>query len=468
MTHTATLATPADSGDAAGSSFADAIAAAGGPVAALRAATFPPMSFLQWEQTNWQPEQYLWRDSAAFLDQSHHMVDLFVEGPDALRLFSDLGVNSFANFVPGKAKQFVAAAPDGNLIGDAILFHLDDGTFDLVGLPTSLAWVLFNIETGDYDVSHTWDDNSWVRRGSPRLYRYEVQGPAADDIVRSAIDGELPALRFFQMGSVSIAGRRVGTLKHGMAGAAGFEFWGPWEDADAVRDALFAAGAPHGMGPVGYRAYTTLTLESAWISLPVPAVYDAPELQAYREWLPAGHLGSLAGSFDSGAIGDYYVTPYDIGYGKVVKFDHDFIGRDALERIAERPAMRKVTFAWNGDDVADIYRSQFVDDGRPPARLVDAPKSRAARFTYDAVAAADGSHAGISLDTGFIGPDRAVLSIGMVDEANAAPGTEVAITWGEPAGSTRPHLPPHRQATIRATVLPAPYSEYARTRYRDA
>ncbi|GGA64759.1 glycine cleavage system protein T [Pseudoclavibacter endophyticus] len=464
MTHT-TPSTPADLGAAAGS-VADVIAAAGNPVTALRGAPFPAMSFLQWEQTNWQHEQYLWRETAAFLDQSHHMVDLFVEGPDALRLFSELGVNSFANFGPGKAKQFVAAAPDGHLIGDAILFHLENGTFDLVGLPTCLAWVLYNIETGDYDVTHTWDDNSWVRRGSPRLYRYEVQGPAADDIVRCAIDGELPALRFFQMGSVSIAGRRVGTLKHGMAGAAGFEFWGPWADAEAVRDALTEAGEPFGMGRVGYRAYTTLTLESAWISLPVPAVYDLPALQGYREWLPAGHLGSLAGSFESDSISDYYVTPYDIGYGKVVRFDHDFVGRDALERIAERPGLRKVTFAWNGDDVADIYRSQFTDDGRLPARFVDVPKSRAARFTYDTVTGPDGAPAGFSLDTGFLGPDRRVLSIGMVDEAHAGTGTQVTITWGEPEGSTRPHLPAHRQTTVRATVLPAPYSDYARTQYR--
>ena len=35
----------------------------------------------------------------------------------------------------------------------------------------------------------------------------------------------------------------------------------------------------------------------------------------------------------SNNIEDYYMTPYELGYGPFVKFDHDFIGREALEKI---------------------------------------------------------------------------------------------------------------------------------------
>ncbi len=441
------------------------IRAAGGPVAALRREPFPAMTFLPWEFSNWHDEQRLWREAAAFLDQSHHMVDLIVRGPDAVRLFSEFGVNDLTTLTPGRAKQFVAVAPNGKLIADAILFHLEPGVYDLVGLPTALKWIQFQIETGDYDVEYLWDDNSWLRQGAPQYYRYEIQGPAALDVVTGALDDALPELRFFQMAQATIAGRTVWLLRHGMAGQAGFEIFGPWADGEAVRDAIFASGAPHGLARVGYRAYTTLTLESAWIALPVPAIYDAPELEAYREWLPAGHLGSLAGSFVSPDIRDYYVTPYDIGYGKVVSFDHDFVGRDALRALADDPSKVRVTLQWNGDDVADIFRSQFVQDGRLPPRLIDLPKSRAARFQYDTVLAGGGP-VGFSLDTGFLEPDRAVLSLAIVDAASAEPGTEVTVRWGEPEGSTRPHIPPHRQVDVRATVLPAPYSAYARSAYR--
>jgi len=439
-------------------------------VAALRREPFPPMTFLPMEFSNWQLEQRSWRDAAAFLDQSHHMVDLFVDGPDALKLFSDLGVNSFANFTPGKAKQFVAVAADGNLISDAILFHLADGGFDLVGLPIAARWVQFHAETGGYDVTLEWDDNSFLRKGAPKLYRYEVQGPAALDVVNASVDEPIADLRFFQMGEFVIAGRRVQVLKHGMAGASGFEFFGPWEDGEAVRDALFRGGEQFGLRRVGYRAYSTLTLESAWISLPVAAIYTGEAEKTYREWLPAaGNLGSLAGSFDSQDIRDYYVSPADIGYGKVVRFDHDFYGRDALEARQGEESKTKVTLSWNGDDVADIFREQFAGPGDVlPPRLMTLPKDRAARYTYDAVLGADGGNVGFSLDTGYLGPDRRVLSLAMVDAAHAEPGTEVLVKWGEPEGSTRPDLVPHRQVEIRATVLPAPYSDYARDTYRKA
>src|SRR3972149_4447247 len=154
------------------------------------------------------------------------------------------------------------------------------------------------------------------------------------------------------MGYINIAGRRVRALRHGMAGAPGLEVWGPYADNDEIRAAILEAGAEFGMVPVGARAYSTNTLESGWIPSPLPAVYTGEKMKAYREWLPApGHeaTGSLAGSFYSSNIEDYYMTPYAMGYGPFIKFDHDFIGREALERMAREPQRKKGTFAWNGE-----------------------------------------------------------------------------------------------------------------------
>ena len=63
--------------------------------------------------------------------------------------------------------------------------------------------------------------------------------------------------------------------------------------------------------------------------------YSGEKMKAFRQWLPANSfegMASLGGSFYSNNIEDYYLTPYDLGYGSVVKFDHDFIGREALVR----------------------------------------------------------------------------------------------------------------------------------------
>ncbi|MFE8266138.1 hypothetical protein RKR90_23305, partial [Salmonella enterica subsp. enterica serovar Typhimurium] len=80
------------------------------------------------------------------------MTDLYIEGPDVKRLLSDLGINSFEGFTKDKAKQFVACNPDGYVIGDAVLFGLEDDRVSLVGRPTAHNWVQYHAESGNYDV----------------------------------------------------------------------------------------------------------------------------------------------------------------------------------------------------------------------------------------------------------------------------------------------------------------------------
>ena len=87
------------------------------------------------------------------------MTDLYVEGPDALKVFSDLGVNSFKNFKVNQAKQFVACNHDGYVIGDAILFYLDENKFNLVGRPPAANWVQY--QRGDRRLQgHSRDETS--------------------------------------------------------------------------------------------------------------------------------------------------------------------------------------------------------------------------------------------------------------------------------------------------------------------
>src|ERR1700751_1308010 len=63
------------------------------------------------EFTNWRREQRAWRETAVLFDQSHHMVNLFFRGPDALKLVEETGINSVANFSVNMAKQFVPCTP---------------------------------------------------------------------------------------------------------------------------------------------------------------------------------------------------------------------------------------------------------------------------------------------------------------------------------------------------------------------
>ena len=255
-----------------------------------------------------------------------------------------------------KAKQFVACNHDGYVIGDGILFFLDENRVSLVGRPSAHNWVQYHAETGDYDVTFERDERTAANpTGKRKIYRFQVQGPTAMEMLEKATGGPLPEIKFFNMGEITIAGHEVRALHHGMSGVPGLELFGPWDEAEDVRAAIVEAGEEFGLRQVGSRVYATNTLESGWIPCPLPAVFTGDEMKAYREWLPADGYeatGSLGGSFYSDDIADYYLTPHDLGYWPFVKFDHDFVGREALEAMGDEPKRRKVTLAWNGEDVA--------------------------------------------------------------------------------------------------------------------
>ena len=180
------------------------------------------------EFTNWRDEQQAWQHTCVLFNQSYHMADLAVEGPDALRLLSHLGVNTFDNFAVDKAKQFVPCTPDGYVIGDVILFHLAEQEFNLVGRAPVLNWVSYHAETGGYDVSVELDQRSALRSdGRRKSYRFQVQGPNAMQVIEKVLGQAPPELKFFNLSGVEIAGVQVRALRHGMAGQPGWELFGP-------------------------------------------------------------------------------------------------------------------------------------------------------------------------------------------------------------------------------------------------
>jgi glycine cleavage system aminomethyltransferase T len=439
------------------------------PVEMLRNSQIGPYAFpvVRSEFTNWRDEQRAWRETCALFDQSHHMTDLYVEGPDALKVFSDLGINSFKNFRVDQAKQFVACSPDGYVIGDAILFYLGENSFNLVGRPPAHNWVQYHVETGGYKAKAHRDERSAVNKGQRKVFRYQVQGPHAVRVMEKVTKKVAPDIRFFNMDVFTIADCKVRALRHGMVGQPGWELFGPWEHGEAVRNAIVEAGQEFGIRQVGSRAYPTSCLESGWIPSPLPAVYTGESMKGYRQWLSDTSyeaMASLGGSFYSENIRDYYLTPYDLGYGPFVKFDHDFIGRAAVEKMAENPARKKVTLVWNGDDVARAQRS--LHEGGTPVKFIDLPLANYATLPYDKVVK-DGKAVGISTYTGYTFNERAMVSLAMMDNAYSEPGVSVTVVWGEENGGTsKPTVERHVQTEIRATVAPAPISDVARTSYR--
>jgi vanillate/3-O-methylgallate O-demethylase len=449
----------------------DLIQSAGNPVNMLRnsqigAYVYPVVPS---EYSNWRDEQRAWRETAVLFDQSHHMANVYVEGPDALKMLSHLATNSFAKFPVNRAKQFAPCSYDGFVIGDGILFHLQEYRLAFVGRAPVANWVQFHGETGGYNVKIEKDDRSPSNPKGKAVvrscYRYQIQGPNAPQILEKLNGGPLPEIKFFNMDAINIGGRKVRALRHGMAGAPGLEVWGPYEEREDVRAEIVKAGRDLGLVEVGARAYATNTLESGWIPSPLPAVYTGEKMKPYRQWLPASGYegtGSLGGSFESNNIEDYYMSPYALGYGPFVKFDHDFIGREALEKMADKPHRKKVTFAWNAEDVLKVIASMFEHGDM--YKYIDLPLSNYASASYDKVTH-HGKTVGFSMFGGYSYNERSMLSLGVVDP-EVEIGTEVGLVWGEPGGgSKKTTVERHKQIEIRAVVSPVPYSKVARETY---
>src|SRR5690349_198807 len=208
-------------------SLEDVLQTVGSPVKLLRNSQIGPYAFpvVRPEFTNWRDEQRAWKESCALFDQSHHMTDLYVEGPDALKLFSDLGVNSFKNFKVNQGKQFVACNHNGFVIGDAILFYLSENRFNLVGRPPAANWVQYNLETGGYNAKAERDERSAANEGRRKTYRYQIQGPHALKTMEKVTGKPAPEIKFFSMDVFKVAGHDVQALRHGMVGRPGWELF---------------------------------------------------------------------------------------------------------------------------------------------------------------------------------------------------------------------------------------------------
>jgi vanillate/3-O-methylgallate O-demethylase len=423
------------------------------------------------DETNWRDEQRAWRETAILFNQSFHMPELFVRGKDAFRLLNYVGINSFENFDPGRAKSLLGCSPDGHVIGECILHRHAADEFELTSGQYLQNWVQFVAETGGFEVTVERDPAMWDNPTRRRAnFRFQLDGPAAAAIFAETVEGAVPEIPFFRTARVKIAGKFVFVLRHGMAGHNGVELSGAFDDGAAVRAALLAAGKKHGLLSGGTRAYFSTNGEEGWLPYPLSGIYVSEELRAFREWLSIESWeakAQLGGSFVSTDIRDYYVTPWDLNLARLMKFDHEFVGREALEKRAKGPHRTKVTLVWDNDDVGRINGSMYGSD--LPYKYIDMPTAHYSFQHADEVRDKNGRLIGLSMWCGYSANERRMLSLAVINEADARIGGEVSIVWGEPNGGTRkPHVERHRQTEVRATIGPAPYGAAMREQLHRA
>ncbi len=428
------------------------------------------------EYSNWRDEQRAWRDSAVLFDQTHHMDELIVEGPDAAAFLAHVGINSFSNFDLNRAKHFVPVTPAGHVIGDMIIFRELEDKFVLVGRAPTANWVKFQAAVGTWKVRLIHDPRSNSRPDGKAIYRthyrFQIQGPDADKIFTAINGGPVPDIKFFHVDWINVGSKRVQALRHGMAGAPGLEIWGPYVDKDYIQSTILEAARKVGVDlrQVGSRAYSTNTLESGWIPSPLPGIYTGDGmLKDYRDWLGADSYeaaGSIGGSQVSDNIEDYYVNPFELGYDFYIGWKKDdFIGKAALEKMRGAKNRKKVTFEWNAEDVVNVISSAFRP-GEDHYKWIDFPQPNYASSSADLILK-DGKQVGMSMFNGYSYNERCMLSLGVVD-ADVQEGDVLTLVWGEPESTQKTSAEKHKQAQIRVRVSPTPYAREARENYADS
>ena len=306
-------------------------------------------------------------------------------------------------------------------------------------------------------------------RRPPPVLPLPAAGPERDADHREARSARLPPdLKFFNTTTLTIAGktRRRPAPRHGRPAGLGA--------LRAVerrgRRARGAARRRRGVRPpaVGRTGVLVEHASSrAGSRRRFPPCTPATSLKEYREWLPAtGYEGtaSVGGSLDSPDIEDFYFTPWDLGYGGYVKFDHDFIGREALEGMADDDASpeghararRRGRDAHDRDDVPEGGPGEV--HGLARRGLRDAPVRPGHRRRRD----------GRRVDL-----DRLQLERGQdADPRGARLRARGAGHRGHASSGARrtaaprkPTVEPHVQTEIRAVVSPVPYVETVRKSY---
>ncbi|MDV6011287.1 glycine cleavage system aminomethyltransferase GcvT [Haloechinothrix sp. LS1_15] len=246
-------------------------------------------------------EHHAVRQAAGLFDLSH-MAEIEVRGPQAADMLDYAFVGNLANVKVGRARYSMLCNTAGGVLDDLVTYRLADDRYLVVANAANAEVVTTALteRAASFDVA--------VAGRSTEYALLAVQGPAAAEIVRAVSDADLDSLRYYASMDATVAGTDLLLARTGYTGEDGFELYCAPGEAPALWRALTDAGQQHGLLPAGLACRDTLRLEAG--------------MPLYGNELSE------------------YITPFDAGLGRLVKFDKpsDFVGRDALAARAEAEA----------------------------------------------------------------------------------------------------------------------------------
>lgn len=409
----------------------------------------------------WEVETMSWKKTAYLnTSLSIFMPAVRVEGPDAEKLLSHVLVNDCSTWKVGRGRHVISCSPRGNLLADGVGVRLADDCFEVYALDNVLLSV---INSGKYDVKPfhpTYDPET-------SDFVFQIAGPRSLEIVENSIKEDIHDLKFMGFTGAKIAGHDVRVIRMGMGGTLSYEIHGKSKDMDDVYDVVMSVGEKYGMERLGEMAYMSNHTENGFPQMSWHFIADPIQTDEYSNEGAVDYSGTLAtpagklhGSLASEGIEAYLLNPYETGWGKQVKFNHDFIGKEALEKISQSKHRVVTTLVWNHEDIHKILDT-FLDDEEGVSNFMYFPQNfveNCGGNLQDKVLNDKGELIGKSTGRLYTEFYKEVISMAFIDPDYNEIGKELTVVWGDPD---------RRQVPVRATVARYPYLDLAKNKDFD-
>lgn len=366
-----------------------------------------------------------------------------VKGPEAVKLLNKVCVNrDYGKLKMGGSRHALMCNEKGQMLADGLIIRTGEEEFCSYWLAPVLDYYVqsqgMNV-TGNYVMDE---------------YFFQIDGPKSLEIMEEVCQCDLHDIKFAGKKVVEVLGTEMTIVRLGMSGALAYEVHGAAENAEMIYKKIREVVEKFGGKPQGVRNYGILNHTPAGYPNQLqhyayPLLNGDPGLAEYAK--KAAFIMGLSGS---AAVDEelFYMTPYDVGWGHLVNFELDFIGREALLKIKDNPPKRVVTLEWNTEDVGDVFMSQFRGKDIKPFDPIEqytvlSDASGGVTIRGDLIMA-DGKNVGIATGKTYSYYEQRMISLGFIDTEYAKEGDELTILWG-PSGKP--------QKEIRATVASFPY-----------
>jgi aminomethyltransferase len=351
------------------------------------------------------------REAVAAIDVSP-LFKYVVSGPEATRLVDRIITRDAARVQVGQVIYTPWCDERGKLIDDGTVARLDDTTYRWTAAEPSLRWLEMNATGLDASVADVTED----------LAALAVQGPRSRDLLEAVTGEDWSGVGFYRRRAAQIGGVDVDVSRTGYTGDLGYELWIPAHRAVDVWDALFEAGDPFGLRPVGMRAMDVARVEAGLIL--IDAEYTG------SRWAVAS---------------EQEYSPFELGLGRLVNFKSDFVGKRALvaEQAAGGPprALVGMEYDWEGIERA------FAAHGLPPTLVPETTSERTP-------VRAGRRYAGRVTSRTWSPMLKRVIALASVAKEHAAEGTTLQAEWDVEG----------RRHAVAATVVPLPFLDLPRKR----